>query len=177
MNFVLVRVDNRLVHGQILETWLPFLGARRIIVVDDDVASDFFRETVIRMAVPREVEFSVYSVDEFPRSQIISEKTQKKSIVLFSKIADALRAYHQGFRFDRLNVGNIYTEECVLRCTTSISLCESDIRDMTRLSQSGVAVELRSLPKDKALDFQEVMKKCDRPEIGGVGNSVRRARQ
>lgn len=177
MNFVLVRVDNRLVHGQILETWLPFLGARRIIVVDDDVASDFFRETVIRMAVPRQVEFSVYSVNEFPKSQVISEKSQKKSIVLFSKIADALRAYEGGFRFDRLNVGNIYTEECVIRCTTSISLCEKDVRDMNRLAKSGVSVELKSLPKDKALDFREVMSKCDRLEIEGAGDSVRRARQ
>lgn len=177
MNFVLVRVDNRLVHGQILETWLPYLGARRIIVVDDDVASDFFRETVIRMAVPRQVEFSVYSVKEFPKSQIISEKSQKKSIVLFSKIADALRAFEGGFRFDRLNVGNIYTEECVIRCTTSISLCEKDVRDMARLAQSGVMVELKSLPKDKALDFREVMEKCDGLVIEGAGDSVRRARQ
>jgi PTS system mannose-specific IIB component len=177
MNFVLVRVDNRLVHGQILETWLPFLGAKRIVVVDDDVASDFFRETVIRMAVPREVEFSVYSIDEFAKRQAVSEKSQKKAILLFSKIADALRAYNQGFRFERLNVGNIYAEECILRCTTSISLCENDIRDMTRLAQSGVAVELKSLPKDKALDFQEVLKKCDHLGIEVVGSGVRRARQ
>lgn len=176
MSFVLVRVDNRLVHGQILETWLPFLGAKRIIVIDDDVASDFFRETVIRMAVPREVEFSVYSVDDFTRLQAFNEKSQKKSIVLFSKIADALRAYNQGFRFERLNIGNIYAEECLLRCTTSIALCASDIRDMIRLVQSGVAVELKSLPKDKALDFQEVLKKCDHLGMEGIGG-VGRARQ
>ncbi len=129
------------------------------------------------MVVPRQVEFSVYSVNEFPKSQVISEKSQKKSIVLFSKIADALRAYEGGFRFDRLNVGNIYTEECVIRCTTSISLCAKDVRDMNRLAQSGVKVELKSLPKDKALDFREVMQKCDRLDIEGAGDSVRRARQ
>ncbi|MGB4549529.1 MAG: PTS sugar transporter subunit IIB [Syntrophales bacterium] len=177
MNFVLVRVDNRLVHGQILETWLPFLGAKRIVVVDDDVASDFFRETVIRMAVPREVEFSVYGVDDFVRQQAFNEKSRKKAILLFSKIADALRTYNQGFRFQRLNVGNIYAEGCVLRCTTSIALCEDDIRDMARLAQSGVAVELKSLPRDKALDFQEVLKQCDHLDIEGVGSSVGRARR
>jgi len=177
MNFVLVRVDKRLVHGQILETWLPFLGAKRIVVVDDDVASDFFRETVIRMAVPREVEFSVYGVDDFVRQQAFNEKSRKKAILLFSKIADALRTYNQGFRFQRLNVGNIYAEGCVLRCTTSIALCEDDIRDMARLAQSGVAVELKSLPRDKALDFQEVLKQCDHLDIEGVGSSVGLARR
>ena len=54
MDIALVRVDNRLVHGQIIEGWVPYVRANCIFVVDDDVASDFFRETVIKMAVPRE---------------------------------------------------------------------------------------------------------------------------
>ena len=160
MDFVLVRVDNRLVHGQILETWLPFLDARSIIVVDDEVASDFFRETVIRMAVPRDVEFSVYGVEDFPRHHSFEEKRGKKTIVLFSRVADALRAYELGFRFDRLNVGNVYTEDCVIRCTVSIGLCGRDVEDIGRLAKSGVRIELRSLPKEKPLDFgKDILKK------------------
>jgi mannose/fructose/N-acetylgalactosamine-specific phosphotransferase system component IIB len=65
MDTALVRVDNRLVHGQILEAWVPFLQAACIIVVDDHVAGDFFRETVIKMAVPSEVEVIVSSVKSF----------------------------------------------------------------------------------------------------------------
>ncbi len=55
----LVRVDNRLVHGQILEAWVPFIQAKCIMVVDDKHASDFFCETVIRMAVPSEIEINI----------------------------------------------------------------------------------------------------------------------
>jgi PTS system mannose-specific IIB component len=44
MEIALVRVDNRLVHGQIIEAWVPFIHAGCIVVVDDDVASDFFRK-------------------------------------------------------------------------------------------------------------------------------------
>ena len=54
-DIALVRVDNRLVHGQILEAWVPFIKAKCIFVVDDNSASDFFCETVIRMAVPSEI--------------------------------------------------------------------------------------------------------------------------
>jgi selenophosphate synthetase-related protein len=48
---------------------------------------------------------------------------------------------------------------------------------MARLAQSGVAVELKSLPRDKALDFQEVLKQCDHLDIEGVGSSVGLARR
>jgi mannose/fructose/N-acetylgalactosamine-specific phosphotransferase system component IIB len=58
-NMMLVRVDNRLVHGQILEAWVPFVEARCIMVVDDNSAGDFFCETVIRMAVPSDIEVNI----------------------------------------------------------------------------------------------------------------------
>src|SRR5512138_1150368 len=113
MDTTLVRVDNRLVHGQILEAWIPSTRSSMIVVVDDYVASDFFRETVIKMAVPREVEVVVSSVDNFATHFKYQKGQGKKAIVLFSGIADALRAYQGGFAFDRLNIGNVYSEACL----------------------------------------------------------------
>jgi len=96
----LIRIDNRLVHGQILEAWVPFISASHIVVVNDEVADDLFRESIIRMAVPREIEMRVYSVEAFSRNLVYKNYIEKKSIVLFSSIDDLLRAYSLGFRFD-----------------------------------------------------------------------------
>lgn len=159
MEFVLVRVDNRLVHGQILETWIPYHSARCIVIADDEVASDFFRETVIRMTLPREVKVVIAGVEEFSRSHSYNEAGDNKTIILFSKVSDARRAYATGFRFDRLNIGNVYTDNFKLRCTPSVSLGEEDIQDILFLQQSGVKVELRSVPRDKPIDFMDILKK------------------
>jgi len=56
MDIALVRVDSRLVHGQIIEAWVPYLKIRCICVANDEVANDFFRETVMKLAVPQGVE-------------------------------------------------------------------------------------------------------------------------
>ncbi|MDD4357779.1 MAG: PTS sugar transporter subunit IIB, partial [Smithellaceae bacterium] len=98
-DIALVRVDNRLVHGQILEAWVPFVKAKCIMVVDDNAASDFFCETVIRMAVPSDIEVNICSVEDFAASYVFSQGNGKKSIVLFSNIADALKVYQNGFHF------------------------------------------------------------------------------
>ena len=95
----LVRVDNRLVHGQILEAWVPFIKAKCIMVVDDNAASDFFCETVIRMAVPSEIEINICSVEDFIANYVYAQGKGKKTIVLFSNIADAMRAYSGGISF------------------------------------------------------------------------------
>jgi len=157
MDFSLVRVDNRLVHGQIIETWLPFLRATRIIVVNDEVASSFFRETVIRMAVPREVDVLVYGVEEFGLSDNARQNEDGRTIVLFSGLNDIMRAFEDGFRFPSLNIGNLYSDDCTLRCSPSVSLAATDIAHIRTLLESGVTVELRSVPSDKPLDVRALL--------------------
>lgn len=157
MDIALVRVDNRLVHGQILEAWIPYIKADCIIVVDDLVASDMFRETVIRMAVPREVEVMIYDVDEFVKSISYHRGDGRRTIVLFSAVAPARRAFASGFRFAKLNIGNIYNDSFTVCCTPSVLLSEDDIRDVAFLRDAGVKVELRRVPGEKPLDFFEAV--------------------
>ena len=157
MDFSLVRVDNRLVHGQIIETWLPFFKATRIVVVNDEVAGSFFRETVIRMAVPREVEVLIYGVEEFGRSEIARQKDELRTIVLFSGVNDIVRAFEAGFRFHSLNIGNLYSDHCRLQCSPSVCLADEDIAHIRFLLESGVTVELRSVPSDRSLDFRSLL--------------------
>lgn len=158
-DIALVRVDNRLVHGQILEAWVPYIKAKCIIVVNDSIASDFYNETVIRMAVPSKIEVIFISVDEFTRNFNFSRNSGKKTIVLFSNIADVTKAYGQGFHFDRLNIGNIYNEECQLCCSTSVFLCKADIQDiLTLLEEKGVSIELKRVPRERAVNIQEAIR-------------------
>jgi len=158
MDFSLIRVDSRLVHGQIIETWLPFLKATRIVVVNDEVAGSFFRETVIRMAVPREAEVLIYGVDEFGSSDITRQNESVRTIVLFSGVSDVSRAWAAGFRFKTLNIGNLYSENFKLQCSTSVCLADEDMAHIRFLLDSGVSVEMRSVPSDRIVDFRDLLR-------------------
>lgn len=157
-DIALVRVDNRLVHGQILEAWVPFIKAKCIMVVDDNSASDFFCETVIRMAVPSDIEVNICSVDDFAATYIYSQGIGKKTIVLFSNIADALKAYQGGFHFKKLNIGNIHHEDYKVCCAPSVFLCEPEIQDILKLlDDKGVSVELKRVPRERAVDIKDAL--------------------
>ncbi|MDD3250260.1 MAG: PTS sugar transporter subunit IIB [Smithella sp.] len=162
-DIALVRVDNRLVHGQILEAWVPFVEAKCIMVVDDNSASDFFCETVIRMAVPSDIEVNICSVEDFAANYPYVRGSGKKTIVLFGNITDAMKAYERGFHFETLNIGNIYHEDYKVCCAPSVFLCEQEIADISRLQQEkGVAVELKRVPREKAVDIEDALKaSCD----------------
>jgi len=158
MDCVLVRIDNRLVHGQIIEAWIPYLKASRIIVVDDDVASDFFRETVIKMAVPSEVEVKVQGVEDFVRDALSKTSDGIRTIVLFSSIWDSLRAYALGFAFDKLNIGNIYNDECLQKLSACVLLGEQDLASIQTLLQHGVNIEVRRVPRERPVNIAEAFK-------------------
>jgi sorbose PTS system EIIB component len=157
MDIALVRVDNRLVHGQIIEGWVPYVRANCIFVVDDDVASDFFRETVIKMAVPRDVEVVVYSIETFAGIVPFKREAGDKAIVLFSNITDALRAFNLGFKFPKLNVGNIYNENCQHQLSSCVLLSEEDMESIHSLLRSNVQIELRRVPREKPTNVQTLI--------------------
>ena len=121
-------------------------------------ASDMFRETVIRMAVPREIDVMIFDVDEFVKTVHYHKGDGRKTIVLFSAVAPARRAFENGFRFVKLNIGNIYNDSFTVCCTPSVLLSEKDIRDVTFLRDAGVKVELRRVPREKPLDFFEAVR-------------------
>jgi PTS system mannose-specific IIB component len=157
MDIALVRVDNRLIHGQILEAWVPFTKSSTIIVVDDHVASDFFRETVIKMAVPRDVEVIISSVEDFVLHFKYQKGKGRKTIVLFSGMADAFRAFQGGFVFDRLNIGNVYCDECLKQCSPSVMLGEEDVKIIRSLLDEGVKIDVRCVPREKPANIRELI--------------------
>jgi len=155
---VLVRVDDRLIHGQILEAWVPFLKASCIIVADDGVASDAFRKTVMRMAVPTGTEVIVRSIQEFSGNYSSIPENGKRTLVLFSSISDAVRAYESGFRFHQLNIGNVYSEDSAMMCLPSVLLNTRDIDDLETLIRDDVTIEARRVPRERPCDLKNYLK-------------------
>ena len=49
------RVDNRLVHGQVIEAWLPYTGAKHLVVANDELATDLLRRQIVELAIPQRV--------------------------------------------------------------------------------------------------------------------------
>jgi len=158
-DIALVRVDNRLVHGQILEAWIPYIEASCIIIADDNLAGDFFRETVIRMALPRDIDLFIHSIEDFAKTYRYQRDKGEKAIVLFCNIHDALRSYNLGFHFDSLNIGNVHSENCAVCCSPSVFLSDEDIQHLSSMTKDlGVRIDIRRVPKERSGDIREILK-------------------
>ena len=97
------RIDNRLVHGQVIEAWLPHVRAKTLVVANDDLAADELRQEIMSLAVPSGVTFLCCPLQnvaaELERLQ--TEDPGQHMLVLFATCADARAAHHAGVAFFR----------------------------------------------------------------------------
>jgi len=146
----LVRIDNRLIHGQIIETWLPFTGAKTVVVANDALAVDVLQQEIMSLAIPQIVESIFISIEDLAPAieSLYSVKDPASVLVLFSNCSDAKRAFDCGFGFDVLNIGNVHYSPGKKQISPSVALSDDDESCLRQLSKKGVDLDFRCVPND-----------------------------
>lgn len=153
----LVRVDNRLLHGQVLETWLPRLGARSVVVADDDAARSPLARAAMTLALPAGLPAAVLPVDEVRWADLAA--APERVLVLVREVADLERAAAAGLtpaRAPTLNVGNVHYGTGRRAITPSVYLSGEEVEVLRRLAARGFAVEVRAVPGEPPVGPDEI---------------------
>jgi mannose/fructose/N-acetylgalactosamine-specific phosphotransferase system component IIB len=159
MCIVLVRVDSRLVHGQILEAWIPYTKAEALMVVDNEVEKNLLKRSVMEMAVPSSIEIDFSSIKEAAERFRNGGFPDKRMIVLFSSIRDATAAFENGFKFDTLNLGNMHFCEGKVQVSANLCVGLDDTNEIEKLSKEGVSIDTRSVPGERKIDLKSIFRK------------------
>lgn len=146
----LVRIDNRLIHGQIIETWLPYTRAKVVVVANDELANDDLQQEIMGLAIPQSVTSLFVSIDSLPAQMdsLSSEYGQDSVLILFSNCPDAKRAFDAGFGFESLNIGNVHYSPGKKQISPSVALSGDDESCLKQLSRKGVELDFRCVPND-----------------------------
>lgn len=144
-----VRIDNRLVHGQIIETWLPYTHAKHIIVANDSVAGDDLQQQIMSLAIPQSVTCTFSRVEELQsRLLSVSDSNNCSVIVLFASCEDVRRALDSGFEFSSVNIGNIHYGPGKKQISPSVALSSDDESCLMYFKGKGIELDFRCVPND-----------------------------
>ncbi|HNY64523.1 MAG TPA: PTS sugar transporter subunit IIB [Deltaproteobacteria bacterium] len=157
MNVLLVRVDDRFIHGQILESWIPFLKAQSVVVVNDALACDHFQKTIMSMAIPERIALRIVPVDEAVGLSDDADLDEKRTLVIVSSIKDAYLLFMKGFIFMKLNIGNNKGSEGAKQISYSVWIDEEDLDMLKELMDRGVDVSLQSVPRERTIDVKSIL--------------------
>ncbi|MFH1135177.1 MAG: PTS sugar transporter subunit IIB [Pseudomonadota bacterium] len=157
MPLVLVRVDCRLVHGQVLEAWLPFTKADCLVVANDQTAEDSMQRMIMKMAVPPDVEVAILGVQEAARHLSNGRWADKRVLLLLADLQDALASFRAGVHFDRLNLGNTICSPGKTPVNSSVSLDDADLDIIKELRAGGTKIEIRPLPREPVKGYRNII--------------------
>ncbi|MEG0365186.1 MAG: PTS sugar transporter subunit IIB [Coprobacillus sp.] len=144
-----VRIDHRLVHGQVAFTWTHFLSATRIIVIDDKAANDEFQTMALNMSKPAGVKLNIFTVEKALSKMEKVETLNDNIFIIFGCTKDASR-FIQGYpKIKEINYGGIAKKEGAKSYGDVVYLNEEEVNDTRKIMSCGTSIFMQQLPTTK----------------------------
>jgi len=152
------RVDSKLIHGQIAAAWVPYLKAEVIVVADGDTAGDSTTQRIMRLGLPPEISQAHFrpltGLAEFLAGPELAEK---RVLLIFKSLSDALEAVADGLDLGLLNLGNQLdnlSRDLGRRLSETFFARPEELADLARLQGRGLAVILQSVPTARSVRWR-----------------------
>jgi len=159
MSVVLVRIDDRLIHGQVVENWMKFLKIDHVVVVNDFVASDRMQKTLFSMAVSDHAKISILTITQAKEAILNGQFERDRAMLLLVSPQDVLSLIDKGVRIKEINVGGMHYSPDKKQILKAISVSKEDMQAFQELDKLGIHLEARMVPDDEKIDIMEIIKR------------------
>jgi len=156
-----VRIDDRLLHGQVAVLWSTNLGVRRIIIINDEVANNDFQKALLRMGAQGDIRTSILTKETAVKN-ILSEKyASQRCMIILKNPADALDLIDMGLDIKSINVGNMISNDpSAVKVKNSLRLTQSEIECFEKLESRGIELTSVMVPDESFSYLRDYLKKA-----------------
>lgn len=159
--YVLARIDSRLLHGQVATAWTKTVQPTRIIVVSDAVAKDDLRKNLIRQAAPPGVKAHVVPIDHMIKlAKDDKHFGGQRALLLFENPQDVLKAVQGGVPLKTVNVGSMAHSLGKVQPNKVLAFNQEDINTFADLKKAGINFDVRKVPNDSKGNMDDIIKKA-----------------
>ena len=154
-NIVLTRIDNRLIHCQVATMWTASVGANLLLVANDEVSKDEFRQSLMDMAAPAAAQTRYFSIEK--TINIIHKASPSQMIALICENPqDVLKLVEGGVPIKKVNIGNMHMAEGKKQVSKAVCVDQSDVDAFKKLKELGIELEIRRVPSESAEDINKL---------------------
>jgi mannose PTS system EIIAB component len=159
MGIVHVRIDDRLIHGQVAAFWSNSLNIDRIMVANDEVSTNDLQKTVLRMAAPPSVRTSIIAKVTAATNIKAGKYNRERVLLILKNPKDALDLIELGVEIPAINVGNMAYREGTTQIKKSVNVTNQDIESFNKLNDLGIRLTAKMVPDEKDTNLMDFMKK------------------
>lgn len=158
MSVLLYRVDERLIHGQVVIGWGTQLRVDRYVVVDDELAGSEWEQELYRLGLPEGVSAEFVTAED-ARRRLGAWQGSEGRIVLLTRDVRTMLALARGgtLRGQRVNLGGIHHGPGRVEVLPYLYLDDADRERLRRLAAEGVTVTARDLPGSPEVSLDQLL--------------------
>lgn len=153
----LLRVDDRLLHGQVAFSWTNAIGADCILIANDDVPVNELRKTTIKLAKPQGVKLVLKNIDDSIKALQSNVTDKYKLFIVVESIADAESIVSAYPEIRQVNLGGVKAKEGTRNISKAVNLLPEEEELVKKMINQGVEVEIRQVPNDKKIYAKNVV--------------------
>ncbi|XMB87112.1 PTS galactosamine transporter subunit IIB [Mycoplasmatota bacterium WC44] len=156
-NVILTRIDNRLIHGQVATQWSSSINVNLLLVANDAVAEDKFRQGLMDMAAPSYAKTRYFSLQK-TIDVIHKASPQQRIFIICESPSDVLTLVKGGVPIKKVNIGNMHMSEGKRQVATTVAVDDVDVQAFAELQELGVELEIRKVPSESSESVNKLFK-------------------
>ncbi len=159
-NIFIVRIDDRLIHGQVIVGWAKALNLNKIIVANNKLLNDKLKLQMMKIAVPSEISVEFLPIEEAIAAYKKNKWSDYASILLIESPEDAYKfvsAGSAGCKIEKINVGGLHINNQRKQITPNIALSDKDIHYLQKLLDLQIFLEGRAVPSDEEYKVEKLL--------------------
>ncbi len=157
-NIVLARVDDRLIHGEVVSVWTPSLQVNRIIIVDDGVANDKFNKRVIKALAPNGVTVNIYGTERGAEILQKDSKTPDERIMVLTKTPITFNEMRKaGLDLKEVNLGGMGLRNERTPFIKNVACDPDEISSIKEMRNNDVRVYYQLVPEQQVIEVDEYL--------------------
>lgn len=148
----LLRVDHRLLHGQVAFSWTQNLGIDCILIANDDVPQNEIRKTTIKLAKPQGVKLVIKNIEDSIKALQSGVTDKYKLFIVVESVEDAYKLSKAHPEIQHINLGGMKIREGTRNISKAVNITAAEEHLVKELVDDGVQVEIRQVPTDKKIN-------------------------
>lgn len=153
---VLARIDDRLIHGQVMTAWLQYSKGNTIVIVDDETAEDDFLISILEMSIPSGIKLRVFNTED-GAEYLKSAPENQKIIILAKRPKVFLDLLKKGVTLEKIIIGGMGANKERSRFYKNISASDEERKQLREILDMGTNAVVHIIPDQDAVNIEPLL--------------------
>lgn len=154
-NINLVRIDDRLIHGQVMTAWMKVMPAKKIIIIDNKVAADDFMISILELAAPSGVKVQVLNEERALKE--LKEEQKMPTFILVKTPLTLKPLLDAGIPFEKINIGGMGLNADRKSLYKNISATDEERKVLKEFLNRGIETSIQIIPAEKVIEIKNLL--------------------